>query len=141
MSQVSQNKTLHANNVEVKIGGKTIGRMQDVSIDINTGQDAVRQVGTIEPVELNHNALSIQWRARTFILRKGAVADLNPVNQGPITKMWELPAFDMILLDGANPFLTVRGCELGSNSTQITANQRVMNNVSGMALGILDGSK
>lgn len=136
MATVTKQRTLHANHGILKFDGVEIGRVSGLNITNDAGSDYVYEVGSFDPVEINHNRGSYRITVNTMILREGRKSELHqfPLNLGDVKD------FEISFTDRENGAEWVAyGCEPVSSQLGLQTNQRSTHNVTVMALGIRAG--
>ncbi|WP_027894454.1 hypothetical protein [Calidithermus chliarophilus] len=137
MSTVKDQKTLHANHAVVKIGGQVVARLQNIQVNRDSGADYVYEVGSIDPVEINHNRRSVRVSVSKLIFRQGG-----PAAQFGRFELGELPPFEITFQDRDYGNLwSVVGCEVVGDSASVSVSQRVAENLTIMALKVNNLSK
>ena len=130
MATIAEQTVFHANHAVVKADGTPIGRLQNVQVTVDSGADYVYEVGSIDPVEINHNRRSYRITAQTFVLRRGAHA----LHRFP-SKLGEVQAMTIEFLDrDTGTYWIALGVEPVGETVNLSANQRVAKNVQFMAL-------
>lgn len=126
MSRPREQRVLHANHAIVKMEGEPIGFLQNVSINNDTGADYVYEVGSIDPVEINHNRLSHRIQATALHLRGGAGHRV--ANQ--MATLADVAPFDIEFIDRDNGTAWIAsGAEPTADSVNVPLNQRVTHQV------------
>ena len=135
MSTIKNASTLHANHAVVKMNGKQVGRLQSLSANRDSSADYVYEVGSPDPVEINHNRRSYRLTAASLILRKNLGSAV--VNNFAAGKLGDVAAFSVEFIDRDNGTAWVaEGVEPTGDSINVPLNQRVSQNVQFMALNI-----
>lgn len=133
MATIREQTVFHANHAVLKANGVAIGRLQNVQVSVDSGADYVYEVGSIDPVEINHNRRAYRITAQTFVLRQGGHAVFHKFPQ----KLGEVPAMTIEFLDrDTGTYWIALGVEPVGQTVNVSANQRVAHNVQFMALAV-----
>lgn len=131
MARPREQKVLHANTAIVKFEGQEIAFMQNVSVNNDSGADYVYEIGSINPIEINHNRLSHRIQASALHLRGGAGHRV----ANRMATLADIAPFDIEFIDRDNGTAWVAsGAEPVSDSVNVPLNQRVTHQVTFMAL-------
>ncbi|ABW35080.1 Phage related protein (plasmid) [Deinococcus geothermalis DSM 11300] len=130
-------KTRHANTAQVTIDGEVVAEIAGLTVRESGGTDGSYTVGDARPKEHLHNRWTCTGSINRFVWRESA---LNKWNIGG-TSLLNLPTFEITAVDEVDNavLFTVTGCTLSDRSMNVQANQRIMQDVSFLAMDIVEG--
>lgn len=132
MATEKDSRVWHANTAIIRFDGEDVGFVQNLQVQDDSGADAVYQVGTGQPIEINHNRYSYNVTIGKLTLRQNA-----PKFQFAMSKLGQFPPVDIEAIDrDYGTKFVVRGAEPVNRSLSINMNQRTAENVRMMALGV-----
>lgn len=129
-------KILNSNAVSIMIGDTLVGFGQSSSPAIDYGTEPLHMIGTPLPGEIQQLRFSMSITLDYFKLTSEGQAFFGETT--PLSVILAGNSFNIYLLDNSgSAFLSYVGCVAANDSTSITANAIVANNVSFMALDVL----
>lgn len=136
MAAQNQQNTRHANLARIVVDGVVLAEAQNVSVQESGGTAPVRTIGSAYPHEHIHNAYDANVSIGSLAWYTTRLRKMFPGSG----ELIQLPTFDIEALDEQdNSVLWVaQSVTLASRSQSISANQPIQNNVSGMAIRVVD---
>lgn len=133
-------KTRHANTARVSIAGQTVGEIAGLSVRESGGTDGSYVVGDAKPVEHMHNRWTCSGSISRFVWKETAGSSLNDWNLSG-KSILNLPTFEISALDeqDGSVLFTLTGVTLSDRDMALQANQRIMQNLSFLALNLVEG--
>lgn len=127
-------KTRHANTAKVKVGNVIIGELAGLQFRESGGTDGSYTVGTAKPFEHLHNRWTGSGSISRFVWRESAFERFNVGRVG----LLDLPPIDIEAMDEIDNavLFTLIGCTMSDRSMNIQANQRIMSDLSFLALDV-----
>lgn len=128
-------KTRHANTAQVTIDGEIIAEISGLSVRESGGTDGSYAVGDAKPKEHIHNRWSANGSISRFVWRESFLTKWNLSGKS----LLDLPTFEMTAIDevDGSVLFTVVGCTLSDRDLNLQANQRIMQNLSYLALDLV----
>lgn len=132
-------KTRHANTAQVTIDGNIIAELMGLTLRESGGTDGTYTVGDAKPKEHIHNRWTASGTIQRLVWRESAFSHWNIGGKG----LLHLPTFQITALDEVDGkvMYIIRGCTLSDRDQNIQANQRIMSNLSYLAMDIVEGDK
>lgn len=139
-SQTALNyKVLNGNAVSILIGDTVVGFGQTSSPTIDYGTEPLYGVGSARPQEIQQLRFSMSITLDYFKLTAEGQAFFGETT--PLSVILANNSFNIFLVDNAGTaFLSYVGCVASNDSTQISANAVVAQNVSFLAMDVLDSN-
>lgn len=131
-------KSRHANTAQIFIDNELVAECMSISVRESGGTDGTYTVGDAKPWDHTHNRWQCTAQIQRVIFKEGA---MEKYTMGG-SSLLDLPTFTIQAvdeIDGA-PLFTLTGCTLSDRSTNVQANQRILSDVSILALDCLDAS-
>ncbi|WP_199084204.1 hypothetical protein [Deinococcus sp. UR1] len=130
-------KTRHANTAQVTVNGDVIAEIVGLSVRESGGTDGSYAVGDAKPKEHIHNRWTCSGNMNRFVWRESALSKWNIGGTGLLNlSTFEITAIDEV--DGSVLF-TVTGCTMSDRDMGLQANQRIMSNMSFLAMDLVEG--
>lgn len=135
--QLINAKVASANETAILVGDQPIAFGQTAGVSLGYGAEELYGVGNAKPQEIQQFKFNI---GVTLSALKMTQAGLNAVGQNaPWLKVLTNTELTFHLVDDkGNSIMTIIGCTAGSYSSNIPANQPITEDISFMALDILD---
>lgn len=130
-------KVLNSNAISALIGDTIVGFGQSSSPSIDFGTEPLYGIGTSKPQEIQQLRFSMSITLDTFKLTAEGQAFFGETT--PLSSILANNSFNLYLLDNTGTaFLSYVGCVAASDSLNIAANAVVAQNITFMALDVLD---
>ena len=129
-------KTRHANTAEISIGTEVVGEIAGLQLRESGGTDGSYTVGDANPFEHLHNRYTCSGSISRFVWRQSAMDRYNIGGK----RLLDLPVFSITVRDDIdNKILyVVEDCTASDRSMNVQANQRIMSDLSFLALRVQD---
>lgn len=132
-------KVVNGNAVSLLIGDQLVGFGQSSSPSVDYGTEPLYGIGTAKPQEIQQLRFSMSITLDFLKLTAEGQAFFG-VNT-PLSTILANNAFNIFVLDNAGvAFLSYVGCVAASDSINISANAVVAENISFMAMDVLDAN-
>lgn len=128
-------KTRHANTAQVTVDGEVIAEIAGLSVRESGGTDGTYAVGDAKPKEHLHNRWTCTGSINRFVWREAFLSKWNLSGKSIL----DLPTFEMTAIDeiDGSVLFTVTGCTLSDRDLNLQANQRIMSNLSYLAMDLV----